>query len=135
MVCDIGCVLRWRTDAELDDPEPVLLVQLTGGMVFLMRVKLQPGRMQRLRKENESRPPALSPLGGVDEHPIDVGTHHRQKGDNLVVVRTDPDVATGRITSLKISPARPSVSACRVGRNPYAARPERCHTPMTAASS
>src|SRR4030095_5019375 len=91
VVFDVRCAFGWGTDAELDDPEPMLLVELTGGIVFLVRVELQPGRMQRLRKENESRPPAFSPLGGVDEHPIDVGTRHREKGDNLVVARTDPD--------------------------------------------
>jgi hypothetical protein len=95
MIFNVGCAFRGRARAEPDGLEAMLFVQLARGGVLLMRVKLQPGWIQHLRKENEPRPPTFAPLGRVDEHPINVRTPHRQKGNNVVVARTNPDVATG----------------------------------------
>ena len=46
-------------------------------MVFLVRVKLQALGMQCLGKKDETCPPAFSPLGRIDIHPVDVGTVQR----------------------------------------------------------
>src|SRR5262245_6815047 len=93
MVFDIGCALRGRTEPELDGSEPVLFVETTRGMVFLMCVQLQSVGLQSLGEQHETRPPPLAPLGRVDIHPVDVRTGHREKRDNTFVARADPDVA------------------------------------------
>ena len=70
----------------------MLFVELTCGMVFLVRVEIESVRMQCFGEEDETRPPTFAPLGRVDIHPVDVRTGHRQKGNNLFVARADPDV-------------------------------------------
>ena len=71
----------------------MLFVEQACGMVFLVRVKLQSVGMQCLSKEDETCPPTFSPLDRIDKHPVDVRTRHCQKGDNLPVACTHPDVA------------------------------------------
>src|SRR5262245_57538081 len=94
VVFNVGRTLGRRAHAELDGREPVLFVQPARSVVLLVRVKLEPVGVQLLRQENERRPPAFAPLGGIDVHPIDVGARQRKKGHDVAPVRADPDVAT-----------------------------------------
>ena len=68
-------------------------VELARGMVFLVRVKLQSLGMECLGQEHEACSPPLAPLRRIDIHPVDAGAGHREKGNNLLVARTHPDVA------------------------------------------
>ena len=93
MIFHVWCAFRGRAEPELDSSEPLPFVEVARGMIFLVRVKLQSVRMQCFGKEDETRPPTFAPLGWIDIHPIDVRTGHRQKGNNVCLVRADPDVA------------------------------------------
>jgi len=94
MIFDIRDALGRRAQPELDCPEPVGFIELAGGLVRLVRVQLQALGMHCLSKEDETCPPTFAPLWWIDEHPIDVGTPHRKKGNNVRVARPHPDVAT-----------------------------------------
>src|SRR5262245_53273390 len=93
VVFNVRCTLGRRAHAELDGREPVLLVQRAGRVVLLVRVKLEAGGTQLLRKENERCPPSFAPLGRIDVHPIDVGADQRKKGDDAAPSVADPDIA------------------------------------------
>src|SRR5215510_5706752 len=94
MIFNARRIFRGRAQPELDSSEPMLLVELAGGTVFLVRVELQSVGMQCLGKENETCSPAFAPLGRVDEHPVDVGARHREKGNSAFVAGAHPDIAT-----------------------------------------
>src|SRR5439155_11177634 len=73
--------------------ESMLFIQRLCGLVLLLRVELQPVGPQRLREKNQSSTPAFAPLGGIDEHPINVGAPQREIRNDVLVTRADPDVA------------------------------------------
>jgi len=58
-----------------------------------MCVKLQPIRIKALGEDDQTRSPALTPLAGINKHAVDVRTFHREIGDDLLLKRTDPNIA------------------------------------------
>ena len=68
-------------------------VQHARGMVLLMCVKFQRIRRKALGEGDQTRSPALTPLAGINKHPVDVRTLHREIRYNLLLKRTDPEIA------------------------------------------
>ena len=58
-----------------------------------MGVKFQPVRRKALGEDDQTRSPALTPVAGIDEQPVDVRTFHREIGDDFLLERTDPHMA------------------------------------------
>ena len=73
--------------------ETVLLVKAACGTVPLMCVKFQSIRGKTLGEDDQPRSPTFAPLAGIDKHPVDIRTLHRQISDNLLFKRTHPDIA------------------------------------------
>jgi hypothetical protein len=95
MVFNIWSIFWRRANAETDSSKPMFLVKLAGAVVLLMRAKLQAAREPSLGELDQPCSPTFAPLGGIHIHPIDVRALHCEKGDNMFVVDSYPDIASG----------------------------------------
>ena len=93
VVFDIRGRFRRRARTEVHRLETVLLVKAACGTVLLMCVKFQSIRGKTLGEDDQPRSPTLAPSAGIDKHPVDIRTLHRQISDNLLFKRTHPDIA------------------------------------------
>src|SRR5262245_62031569 len=72
VVFDIRRRFRWGARAEFHRLKTVPFVQPACGMVLLMCVKFQPIRRKALGEGDQTRSPAITPLAGINKHPVDV---------------------------------------------------------------
>lgn len=85
MVFNIRCTFRWRTRAEPDRFETMLLIKLTGSIVLLMCMKFESFGVQTFREDDETCSPTFAPFTRIDVHPIDIRAIHCKEGNNLLV--------------------------------------------------
>jgi len=91
MVPNVGSRLWRRTEAELDCPESVTLIQRPRNKVFLMCMEFEPTRGCLLGKIDELCSPPFAPFKRVNVEPINIGPLHRQVSHDTLIQRGNPD--------------------------------------------